>query len=76
MVRHVRGDGSSGGARCLQKTDVETSVAGSGNLSDLQTSEVRAQPRVDYPTVLVAHGDEGDRKTLVDCLQALVKRVH
>jgi DNA-binding response OmpR family regulator len=24
---------------------------------------------VGYPTVLVAHGDEGERKTLVDCLQ-------
>ena len=31
-MRHVRGDGSSGGARCLQKTHFDRSVAGSGNL--------------------------------------------
>src|SRR5260370_13204090 len=44
IVRHIRGDGSSGGARCLQKTHFDRSVAGSGNLSGLPTSDLRAQP--------------------------------
>src|SRR5260370_40229578 len=49
IVRHVRGDGSSGGARCPQKTHFVRSVAGSGDRSHLLTHDLRAQPRSTSP---------------------------